>query len=114
MSGSLQDTIERFLHHLETERRLSVNTSRGYRRDLAELQAFCEDCGISRWQDLDTHGVRRYAAQAHRRGLSGRSIQRRLSAARSFFRFLIREKVVAKNPVTSVASRNSRACVSPF
>jgi integrase/recombinase XerC len=104
MSGSLQDTIERFLHHLETERRLSVNTSRGYRRDLAELQAFCEDCGISRWQDLDTHGVRRYAAQAHRRGLSGRSIQRRLSAVRSFYNYLLRESLASHNPAHDVSA----------
>jgi integrase/recombinase XerC len=104
MSGSLQDTIERFLHHLETERRLSVNTSRGYRRDLAELQAFCEACGITRWQDLDTHGVRRYAAQAHRRGLSGRSIQRRLSAVRSFYNYLLRESLVSHNPAHDVSA----------
>jgi integrase/recombinase XerC len=104
MSGSLQDTIERFLHHLETERRLSVNTSRGYRRDLAELQAFCEDCGISRWQDLDTHGVRRYAAQAHRRGLSSRSIQRRLSAVRSFYNYLLRESLASHNPAHDVSA----------
>jgi len=104
MSGILQDTIERFLHHLETERRLSVNTSRGYRRDLAELQAFCEDCGISRWQDLDTHGVRRYAAQAHRRGLSGRSIQRRLSAVRSFYNYLLRESLASHNPAHDVSA----------
>ena len=104
MSGSLQDTIERFLHHLETERRLSVNTSRGYRRDLAELQAFCEACGISRWPDLDTHGVRRYAAQAHRRGLSGRSIQRRLSAVRSFYNYLLRESLASHNPAHDVSA----------
>ena len=104
MPGSLQDTIERFLHHLETERRLSVNTCSGYRRDLAELQAFCEDCGISRWQDLDTHGVRRYAAQAHRRGLSGRSIQRRLSAVRSFYNYLLRESLASHNPAHDVSA----------
>jgi integrase/recombinase XerC len=104
MPGSLQDTIERFLHHLETERRLSVNTSRGYRRDLAELRAFCEACDIARWQDLDTHGVRRYAARAHRRGLSGRSIQRRLSAVRSFYNYLLRESLVSHNPAHDVSA----------
>jgi integrase/recombinase XerC len=109
MPGSLQDTIERFLHHLETERRLSVNTSRGYRRDLAELRAFCEACGIARWQDLDTHGVRRYAAQAHRRGLNGRSIQRRLSAVRSFYNYLLRESLVSHNPAHDVSAPKSES-----
>jgi integrase/recombinase XerC len=104
MPGSLQDTIERFLHHLETERRLSVNTARAYRRDLAELQTFCKTSGITRWQDLDTHGVRGYAARAHRRGLSGRSIQRRLSAVRSFYNYLLRESLVSHNPAHDVSA----------
>jgi len=102
MPDDLQDRIDRFLHHLQTERRLSENTRKGYRRDLAELRTFCEAGGTGRWQDLDTHGVRRFAAQAHRRGLGGRSIQRRLSALRTFFEYLLREGVVTHNPALDV------------
>ena len=50
--------------------------------------------------DLDSEHVRAYSAACFRKGLSARSIQRRLSAARTFFRYLIREKHVKKNPVT--------------
>ena len=102
MPDDLQDRIDRFLHHLQTERRLSENTRKGYRRDLAELRTFCEAGGTGRWQDLDTHGVRRFAAQAHRRGLGGRSIQRRLSAVRSFYNYLLRERLVTHNPAHDV------------
>ena len=102
MTDSLQHRVEHFLHHLHTERRLSENTRKGYRRDLAELQQFCAAGGVSRWEDLDTHGVRRFAAQAHRRGLGGRSIQRRLSAVRSFYNYLLREKLVTHNPAHDV------------
>ena len=102
MPDNLQDRIDRFLHHLQTERRLSENTRKGYRRDLAELRTFCEAGGTGRWQDLDTHGVRRFAAQAHRRGLGGRSIQRRLSAVRSFYNYLLRERLVTRNPAHDV------------
>jgi integrase/recombinase XerC len=98
----LQDRIERFLHHLQTERRLSANTCKSYRRDLAELQYFCETSGVVRWENLDTHAVRRFAAQDHRRGLGGRSIQRRLSAVRSFYNYLLREQVVSHNPAHDV------------
>jgi integrase/recombinase XerC len=102
MPDDLQDRIDRFLHHLQTERRLSENTRKGYRRDLAELRTFCEAGGTGRWQDLDTHGVRRFAAQAHRRGLGGRSIQRRLSAVRSFYNYLLRERLLTRNPAHDV------------
>jgi integrase/recombinase XerC len=90
--------IDRFLHHLHTERRLSDNTRKHYLRDLLELRAWCENAGINHWHALDTRQVRHYAAHCHRRGLSGRSIQRRLSALRSFFNYLLREQAVTLNP----------------
>jgi integrase/recombinase XerC len=99
--------IERFLHHLQTERRLAENTRKHYRRDLHELHAWCEQGGISDWRDVQTRHVRHYAAQCHRRGLSGRSIQRRLSALRSFYNYLLREQVVTLNPGLDVAAPKS-------
>ncbi|MEZ5541198.1 MAG: tyrosine recombinase XerC [Pseudomonadota bacterium] len=98
MSADAAAWIARFLHHLQTERRLAANTHRHYRRDLEELLAWCRDQDIHDWQRLDARQVRQYAAQAHRRGLSGRSIQRRLSALRTFFNYLLREGAVRSNP----------------
>jgi integrase/recombinase XerC len=103
-----QQWIDRFLHHLQTERRLSENTCKHYRRDLAELLAFCRKTGIDSWAQLDTHGVRQFAALAHRRGLSGRSIQRRLSAIRSFYNYLLREQQVRSNPAHDVRAPKAK------
>jgi integrase/recombinase XerC len=103
----MQDWVERYLHHLHTERRLSVNTRHHYRRDLLELQAFCASSGIADWSGLNTHHIRHFAAQTHRRGLSGRSIQRRLSAIRGFFNYLLREQVVTGNPGHEVSAPKS-------
>ncbi len=109
MAAESADWIERFLHHLQTERRLSANTVKHYRRDLLECWAWCQDNGVPSWQQLDTRQVRHYAAQVHRRGLSGRSIQRRLSALRSFFNYLLREQAVTTNPGLDVhAPRTER------
>jgi integrase/recombinase XerC len=102
-----QGWIDLYLHHLQTERRLSSNTRLHYRRDLMELLAFCGKCGISDWRDLDTHQVRQFAAQAHRRGLSGRSIQRRLSTIRGFYNYLLREQAVTVNPAHDVRAPKS-------
>jgi integrase/recombinase XerC len=107
VSNGTQDWIERFLHHLQTERRLSANTRHHYRRDLLELQAFCAGSGIADWGGLSTHHVRQFAAQIHRRGLSGRSIQRRLSTLRGFYNYLLREQVVAGNPGHEVSAPKS-------
>jgi integrase/recombinase XerC len=96
--------IDRFIRHLEYERRLSPLTCKNYRRDLQALAAFCEQSGVGGWDDLDSEHVRVFSASCFRKGLSARSIQRRLSAARTFFRYLIREKLVSKNPVSSVSA----------
>jgi integrase/recombinase XerC len=100
--------IDRFIRHLELERRLSPLTCKNYRRDLEALLAFCERTGLDGWGDLDDEHVRAFSAESYRRGLSARSIQRRLSAARTFFRYLMREKHVTKNPITSVSAPKGR------
>jgi integrase/recombinase XerC len=100
----MQEWIDRYLHHLQTERRLSGNTRLHYRRDLMELLAFCEKVGIPDWRALDTHRVRQFAAETHRRGVGGRSIQRRLSATRGFYNFLLREQAVTANPAHDVSA----------
>ena len=104
MNANENDWIERFIRHLEIERRLSELTRKHYRRDLLALAAFCDEAGVDRWQDLDSEHVRAFSATSYRRGLASRSIQRRLSAARTFFRFLLREKHVKINPVVSVSA----------
>jgi integrase/recombinase XerC len=100
--------IDRFLRHLSLERRLSPLTCRHYRRDLDSLVDWCEKSGVSRWADLDTGHFRDWAAANHRRGLSSRSIQRSLSAVRTFFRYLAREKQVQSNPAKSVSAPKAR------
>ena len=107
MPAEQQHWVERFLHHLLTERRLSANTRKHYRRDLEELLAWCVQNGITGWDRLDTHAVRQYAAHCHRRGLGGRSIQRRLSALRTFFNYLLREHAVGNNPGLDVSAPRS-------
>lgn len=99
--------IDRFVDHLKYERRLSPETCKHYRRDLGALGRYCADAGIARWQDLDSGHVRTWSARCYRRGLSPRSIQRALSAARSFFRYLLREKKVTGNPVDSIPAPKS-------
>jgi len=104
----MDDWIDRFVHHLAFERRLSQHTCGNYRRDLDALLDWCRNNEIRSWAQLDSEHFRAWSASCFRKGLSARSIQRRLSAARTFFRFLSREKVVRNNPVTSVSAPKAR------
>jgi len=101
------DWIEKFIRHLEFERRLSGLTCKHYQRDLIALAEYCDQYGVARWKQLDSEHVRAFAAACYRKGLSARSIQRRLSAARTFYRYLLREKCVKKNPVVAVSAPKS-------
>ncbi len=96
--------IDKFIHHLDFERRLSPQTSKNYRRDLDALLKFCKQAGVDSWGTLDSEHIRAFSASSFRKGLSARSIQRRLSACRTFFRYLIREKHVGINPAISVSA----------
>ena len=100
--------IDRFIRHLDIERRLSPLTCKNYRRDLDALATYLDTVDVGDWKNVDSEHVRAFSATCFRKGLSPRSIQRRLSAARSFFRYLVREHVVATNPVTSIVSPKSK------
>lgn len=99
--------IERFVGHLRYERQLSPHTCRHYRRDLDALSAWCAARSLERWSDLDSGHVRDFTAAGYRQGLSPRSLQRRLSATRTFFRYLRREKHLKTNPAEDVRSPKS-------
>lgn len=103
-----RDWIDAFIRHLEFERRLSSHTCKNYRRDLHALLAWCEQHDIADWGEIDSEHIRSHAATSHRQGLGARSIQRRLSAARSFYRYLMREKHVKGNPVQDVSAPKAK------
>jgi integrase/recombinase XerC len=99
--------LDSFIRHLGDERRLSPLTLTHYRRDLSQCMAYCDGAGIADWGRLTVVEVRGWVSALHRRGLSGKSIQRSLSALRSFYRYLLREKIVTRNPANGVSAPKS-------
>ena len=83
--------VERFLEHLEFERNLSPNTVTSYRKDLLDLSTFFVDhFGAMEWDlsSIERTDLRAFMGWCERKGLARRSIARKLSAARSFYKFL--------------------------
>lgn len=91
-----------FLDHLAHERRLSANTVAAYQRDLKTFAQELKSLDIADPADVNEHHVRNLIARRHRQGLGPRSIQRLLSAIRSFYRYLLREGQVSHNPAAAV------------
>lgn len=108
-STSLRQCSTQFLDYLRDVRQLSAHTIDNYRRDLRSLQQFCHQQGISTPAQLHESHIRQWASALHRKGLAGSSIQRSLSACRSFFTYLGREQGQRRNPAAAVqAPRQSR------
>ncbi len=107
MSPEAARSLADFLRQLGLERNLSAHTSSNYGRDLAALVKWCDQQHLADWHQLDQGHVRAFAARSHAGGLAPRSIQRRLSALRSFFRYLQREGITTKNPGEDVRAPKS-------
>lgn len=100
-------TIDAFLRYIRDGRQLSPHTVSAYRRDLADFAAFVERRFAGEawtWAGVDRLMLRAFMGELSRRGLARRSIARRMSAVRSFFRYLHREDVVEANPARAVRS----------
>jgi integrase/recombinase XerC len=108
MDESALAWLPRFLAHLSVERRLSAHTDTSYRADLQRFVAHCDRSHVRDWRRVDSQHVRLFAAAEFRQGSSPRTIQRRLSALRSFFNFLLRERALEANPAVGVQAPKAR------
>ena len=94
--------IEKFIRYLEIEKNYSPHTVLNYRLDLEDFKKFLGE-GIN-LEKIDYLLLRKYLALMKEKGLSSRSVNRRLSTLRSFFRFLTREGLLKTNPMLSLSS----------
>lgn len=99
-----QSSVSRFIAYLANEKRYSAHTCQAYARDLADFVAFAKENAIPDWQAVHSQNMRLFVASLNREGQSPKSIQRKLSSLRSFYRYLMREGLAKNNPVEGVKS----------
>ena len=109
------DFADAYLDELAVQRRVSPHTVSNYRRDLGVLAALIGELPgrPGEWTPatIEAHHVRRFLAQLHARGASGRSLARLLSAWRGYYRWLARrgdDGAPARNPALGVRPPKSR------
>jgi integrase/recombinase XerC len=104
MQASWDKYITEFLKYLEAERNASAHTVLGYTRDLWGFADYARQNGVRSPRQVDKQLVRRYLGHLSEQQVARASINRRMSAIRSFFRYLVREEIMKKNPAAIISS----------
>lgn len=98
---SMQRHIDRFLRYLEIEKNASRHTLLNYKLDLEDFKVFIGELDV---EDVDYLLLRKYLAQLKEKNLKQKSVSRKISCLRSFFRFLCRDGYLKNNPVLMLVS----------
>ncbi|MBN2053788.1 tyrosine recombinase XerC [bacterium] len=103
----LENAVERYISYLRDEKSYSAHTVRGYSSDLNQFLAFLSDLRMAAVteitvQDIDRHDIRAYLGHLYSRRRQKSSIERKVSAIRSFFGFLIRIAWLESDPTALI------------
>lgn len=101
-ASQLKQSFDLFDNYLITEKRASAQTVSNYRRDINKLLQYCEQHNIFQTQDIDAFHIRQCMGMLRKQSLSPRSLQRWISAVRSFFNVLIKKKQLHHNPCEGI------------
>jgi len=100
----MQDLIEIFLNYLSVEKGVSSNTIESYKNDLIFYQNYLKEKGIDSFLKVNRQDISDFMLKQKEKNLSASSIYRRLSCLKTFYRFLLREKIISSDPTEAMQS----------
>ena len=100
----MQEVFDKYINYLEAERNVSPYTVRNYTTDLLGFFEFTKDKEIGSLKEIDKDVLRDYLLHLMEQGVAKGSIARKLSAIRSFYRYLLREGIESTSPVANTSS----------
>lgn len=104
---SMESLLHNYLRYLEVEHHASPYTVRNYTKAVRDFLKFLSAKKVATLDDVDSHLLRRYVAglvNGELGELEKASVACRLSALRSFYRYLMQENVISSNPMLTVSS----------
>ncbi len=108
----MKEWKEKFLSYLQAIRNASVHTLRNYGMDLADFQGFAQADDV---RSVDKRMIRGYLTHLNQKQVTKRTILRRLSALRSFFKYLLKEGAISHNPLEEIdAPKLEKTIPSPL
>ena len=106
MNKAQQKFLQRFLTYLTVEKSSSLLTVNNYERDINSFSEFLVTrFGESfQWKQVGALDIRAYLAELNKQDYARRTIARRISALRSFYKYMVRENILEYNPFAKVKS----------
>lgn len=102
MNENVKKYLNLFVEYLQIEKNYSQYTIVNYVHDIEDFFSFMKAEGVDQVQDVTYSDIRIYLTELHTKNYSRKSISRKISSLRSFYKLLLREKVVKENPFTLV------------
>jgi integrase/recombinase XerC len=103
MDVNVNNSLKLFIEYLQIEKNYSQYTIEHYQHDIREFFLFMSEQGIKALEDVEYSDTRIYLTKLFDQQLSRRSVARKISCMRSFYKFLLREKEVEDNPFSLVS-----------
>lgn len=94
--------IDGFIHYLAIEKGLSDNTLHSYQLDLKSFSHFLKKRSIKQITDINRHHITAYLLFLRQEGKAAATMARHMAAIKSFFHFLLQEKIVAQDPTCNL------------
>lgn len=108
-----RDLVKEYLHYLQVEKGLSKNSFESYQRDLAKLTNWAEKNNYDIVQ-FSRQDLREFLIDLARENLSPTSVNRLISAMRGFYKFLMFDRHINKNPAEDLQSQQTTAYLPKF
>lgn len=99
----MEEEIKSFINYISIELNLSNNTISSYKKDLIQLNEFLTSKKIFDLSIFKNQDIEDFCMNLSKNQISGRSIQRKLSAINHFFNFLVDEGVIKSNPIKDIS-----------
>lgn len=104
MDKKTDELLDQFINYLAVERRLAANTLESYARDLKKYCAFLNARNKESLQFCTRFDVFMFLNHERKQGLSARSLARTLSCIKTFFKYLLHDGLIDKNPLPDIES----------
>jgi len=94
--------IDKFLNYLTIEKNYSNHTITNYRIDLKGFEAFLATNAPKDIKEIDYFALRKFLSLLSEKNLNKRTVSRKISTLKSFFKFMVREETLKNNPADSL------------